>query len=441
MVGLFWSGRGIPDRTCPPKKEKGKKMQMVLVRHHNVWTSLGVVSENPIPAEGESWTEWVPWDPPEGHEFTDGDRLYPSVWWPTDIYPRNPMPPAYVRENGEWVVAHGEYLPPWEMRLVGGIGLPDEPSTPTLRAVLDHIGWSNTPAWVGVVLAAIRDAEAAIVDYWGESVTIWVYRSLDRPHVIRPEKCEPEVYSSLLARSIPARNLQFARRKAAWEAARLCAASSDPEMARLIRTAYTPSVMETLDDEVADGLLVQAARTAMAHLSALCADRWKTWRTVRLPDGDPKEWTVSDCGRAAVARVSSWAAERPQDSISRHYDRRAGATELLAESGDVAIVPSGIRTDRTPRLSAAVAGAIERWGDAEIRRWWDTRGIAPWESLVRNGRVMHALEDPYDYRPDTPDNYSEELTRDTAEYLTRKMTRHLADLLGLGDEYEEELRS
>jgi len=400
-------------------------MEMVLVRESgtNGWCRLGVVEAAPAGGGQEGWS---PWEPPAGQEFQDGDRLYPSAWWPTATVSGCLPEPAYSWQDGEWNF-HGANLAPWEIEIGGHHTLPDNPPPPDLREALDHLRWSDTPAWRDAVLASIRNAGGVVVDR-GDSVTIWsAFLPKGQNHNICPGECSPEMYEALRAGAIPVRDLRALRRAAVGEAARLCAASADPETARLIRTAYMPSVTEPDDDDA-----VTAARTAMVHLSALCADRWETWRSGYLPDGDPGEWTVADCGRAAVARVSSWAATRPRDSISRRYGRRAGATELLAEPEDVAIVPSGIRTDRTPRLlSAAVAPVIERWGDAEVRRWWDAQGIAPWGSLVRNGRVMHALEDPYD--SDAPDRGETESMM--ADHLVRQMVQHLLLLLRLEEEY------
>jgi hypothetical protein len=392
------------------------------------WSATGKISPV-LPGKGELWEGWEMFPPPEGVEVQEGDRLYPAGWWPEEGAQAPPQP-AYVRNEGEWVPP-GAYPAPWEMKVAMGDkciwdGLPSKALS--LRAVLGHIGWSNTPGWRDSVREALQDAKAIVVDQ-GDSVAVWVYRSLDPPQIVRPGECAPEVFGVLSTGAIPARNLRALRRTAVWEAARLCAAAAAPETARLVRTAYMPSVTEAPDDELASALVARVAQTAMSRLSALCADQWKTWRSVHLPDGPPEEWTVRDCGRAAVARVSSLAAARPQSRISESLGRQAAVTEVVAEDGDVAIVPSGIRTDRTAHLSAAVGHVTEKWGDAEVQRWWNAQGIAPWEASLQNGRVRNALEDPYD--PNNPDRVE---TREMAEYLVRQMVRHLLDLLRVEEE-------
>lgn len=415
-------------------------MELVLTRKDNAgWFSVDSVIPTKVPkrAPGEPIVQgWEPWEAPEGEEFADGDRLYPATWWPECRRAFDPPTPAYLRENGEWH-NRSDYNNPWEMIIVGGHGLPDNPISPTLLGALDHVGWSDTVGWGTAVMTAVRLNNAVVVD-WGDSLTVWCPRSLDRPRgtKINIEDCGPSTYAALrdVARSF--RGLQAARRAAVQEAARLCGAAADPQSARMVGLAYAPSLSEEWGSD--DPVMEIAARSAMDHLAGAAADRWKTWRGSRL-DGDPKSWTVEACGRVAVGKVASWAARRPQE-IAGQRTSPSGLVELLADSegGDVAVVPSGVRTDRTPCLSEAVASVIERWGDREVQRWWDARDIAPWGFPVASGRVMHALEDPYE--SDNPRNSADaDEPRATAEYIVRQAVRHLADLLGLREECEEEL--
>lgn len=418
-------------------------MELLLAREFNgVWTRVGAkgVALTPVPGEGGTWEGWEPFVAPEGEEFTEGDRLYPATWWPENGRVLDPPTPAYVWEVGKWN-NRSNYSDPWEMIIVGGHGLPDNPVSPPLLEALDHVGWSDTVGWGTAVMTAVRLNNAVVVD-WGDSLTVWTRRSVHRPRGtrVRPGECGADVYEALRAGAQEVQVLRSGRAAAVREAARLCGAAADPETARMVRMAYAPSTRENWGggDEAADELMVQAARSAMQGLAGRCGDRWMTWRGSRI-DGDPKSWTIEDCGQAAVGKVSSWAAKRPREIARSRFPHGWGALgEILADPGDVAITPSGIRTDRTPCLSEAVASVIEKWGDREVQRWWDARDIAPWGFPVASGRVMHALEDPFE--SDNPRNSADaDEPRATAEYIVCQAVRHLADLLGLREECEEEL--